>query len=248
MPALEILIFVAVVFLLAGWVKGVVGLGLPTVAMGLLGLVMAPVQAAALLLVPSLVTNLWQFVSGPDAWGLLRRFTLMLLLSAVGTALGIGLLTAGASRWPPMALGAVLMLYALLALCLPGMRVPARHERVLAPLVGLTTGALSGATGVFVVPAVPYLSALGLRKDELIQALGLSFTVSTLALAVALGLSGSLTGGTLLVSLLALGPALLGMQLGQRARARIDAVAFRRWFFLSMLLLGGYMLLRAAVS
>ena len=48
-------------FLLAGFVKGVIGLGLPTVAVGLLGLVMPPAEAAALLVVPSMVTNLWQF-------------------------------------------------------------------------------------------------------------------------------------------------------------------------------------------
>lgn len=45
------------VFLLAGFVKGVIGLGLPTVAVGLLSLVMPPVQAAALLILPSMVTN-----------------------------------------------------------------------------------------------------------------------------------------------------------------------------------------------
>ena len=48
---------IAFTFLVAGLVKGVVGMGLPTVAMGLLGLVMPPVQAAALLVVPSLVTT-----------------------------------------------------------------------------------------------------------------------------------------------------------------------------------------------
>ena len=57
MPSLDAMAFTVVVFLVAGWVKGVVGMGLPTVAMGALGLVIAPVQAAALLVVPSLVTK-----------------------------------------------------------------------------------------------------------------------------------------------------------------------------------------------
>src|SRR3546814_5359652 len=51
---------VAAVFLLAGVVKGVVGLGLPTISMALLALFMPPAPAAALLVVPSLITNLWQ--------------------------------------------------------------------------------------------------------------------------------------------------------------------------------------------
>ena len=56
---------IAAIFLLAGLVKGTIGLGLPTVSMGLLGLLMAPAQAAAMLLVPSLVTNVWQLLAGP---------------------------------------------------------------------------------------------------------------------------------------------------------------------------------------
>ena len=72
--------FIATIaFLIAGFVKGVIGLGLPTVAIGLLGLVMPPAEAAALLVVPSLVTNVWQLAAGPSLMTLLRRLWPMLL-------------------------------------------------------------------------------------------------------------------------------------------------------------------------
>jgi len=248
MPPPETLLLIAAVFLLAGWVKGVVGMGLPTVAMGALGLVMAPVQAATLLVVPSLVTNVWQFVAGPARAVVARRLASMLLFVCIGTALGIPLMTSGSARWPSTALGAVLAVYALLALLLPKLAVPQRAERRASPLVGLVTGVLTGATGVFVVPAVPYLGALALTRDELVQALGLSFTVSTVALALALGASGSYTPGLLLASLGAVVPALAGMAIGQRTRDRIEPVAFRRWFFIAMLLVGGYMVVRGLAS
>jgi hypothetical protein len=85
----ESLVFVALVFLFAGWVKGVVGMGLPTVSMGILSLVMAPVQAASLLVVPSFVTNVWQFVTGPSKLIVIRRLASMMLFVCIGTALGI---------------------------------------------------------------------------------------------------------------------------------------------------------------
>lgn len=244
MPTYDSFVFVVVVFLLAGWVKGVVGMGLPTVAMGALALVMAPVQAAALLVVPSLVTNVWQFLAGPAKSVIARRLASMMVFVCLGTALGIQLLTSGSSRWPSVALGAVLAVYALAALRLPKFTVVPTSERTLSPVVGAITGVLTGATGVFVVPAVPYLSALNLSKDELVQALGLSFTVSTVALAVALGASGSYSTSTLLASLAAVVPALVGMFVGQRTRDRIEPVAFRRWFFVAMLIVGGYMVAR----
>src|SRR5687767_14451704 len=76
---------IAASFLLAGLVKGVIGLGLPTVSMGLLALVATPAQAAALLVVPSLVTNVWQMTAGPGLVPLLRRLGPMMLAILAGT-------------------------------------------------------------------------------------------------------------------------------------------------------------------
>lgn len=248
MPSFVELVLIAAVFLLAGWVKGVVGMGLPTIAMGVLGLFMAPAQAAALLIIPSLVTNIWQFVAGPSKLIVLRRFATMMLLICFGTAIGIQLLTSGSSKWPSLALGSVLALYALIALFLPKLSISQKAEYRLSPIVGIITGVLAGATGVFVVPAVPYLSALGLTKDELIQALGLSFTVSTIALALALGASGSFSFEIVMASFGALVPALAGMFVGQHARNRIEPATFRKWFLISMLLVGSYMAIRSLVA
>lgn len=75
-------------FLLAGTIKGVIGLGLPTIAMGLLGLAMAPTQAAALLIIPATLTNFWQLAFGGHLQALLRRLWPLLLTIFIGTGLG----------------------------------------------------------------------------------------------------------------------------------------------------------------
>ncbi len=238
-------LLVALTFLLAGFVKGVIGLGLPTVAMGLLGLVMAPAQAAALLVVPSLVTNLWQLAAGPRIGSLVRRLWPMLAGIVAGTLAGSGLMTGEAAGYAAGALGAALMAYAALGLAAVRPSVPPRAERWLGPLVGAATGLVTALTGVFVIPAVPYLGALGLPRDSLVQALGLSFTVSTVALAAVLSGDGYLGGATLGVSLAALAPALAGMALGGWVRGRVDEGAFRRCFFLGLLVLGAHLTARA---
>ena len=104
------------------------------------------------------------------------------------------------------------------------------------------------ATGVFVIPAVPYLQALGMEKDALVRALGLSFLVSTIALGLALGSGGVLHGAALAGSALALLPALLGMGAGQWLRMRVDASTFRRIFFLGLLALGAYLSIRSVIT
>jgi uncharacterized membrane protein YfcA len=111
-------------------------------------------------------------------------------------------------------------------------------EPWLGPLVGLVNGAITAATGIFVLPSVPYLQALGLQREDLIQALGLSFTASTIALAVALGTSGAFPTSALTTSILALAPALLGMAAGTWLRGRVRPETFRKWFFSGLVALG----------
>jgi uncharacterized membrane protein YfcA len=238
------LALIALAFLLAGVVKGVLGMGLPTVAMALLGLVMAPAQAAALLVIPSLATNLWQLAAGPGMRATVKRFASMMLTIALGTFLGIAML-AGATSAATAALGAVLALYGVSGLISLRFRVPPRHEPWLSPVIGFLTGILTGATGVFVIPAVPYFASLELEKEELLQTLGLAFTVSTLSLAAGLMYAGHFNAGAGTASLLALAPAAAGMFLGQLIRSRLSPEAFRRCFFAALIPLGGYMVIRA---
>lgn len=240
-----LVIWISLAFAVAGFVKGVVGMGLPTVAIGLLSIVMPPVSAAAILVIPSLVTNVWQLLAGPQFGTLLRRFASMLLAVGVGTFIGIGVLTGPSSATASIALGAVLVAYGLFGLFGRTFTVPIRAERWLSPLVGVTTGAIAGATGLFVVPMVPYLNSLGLARDALIQALGLSFTASTIALAAALAFKDQYHLPAMRNSLLALLPALAGMYVGQRVRNRLRPDVFRRWFFVGLVVLGAYMLINA---
>ncbi|MBA3592917.1 MAG: sulfite exporter TauE/SafE family protein [Polaromonas sp.] len=240
-PDIHEFMLVSFVFLAAGGVKGVLGMGLPTVAMGLLGLMMPVAEGAALLVLPSLVTNLWQMLRGAHLRTLLKRLWPMLAGVCLGVALGHGwMATPGghALLW----LGLSLVAYALAGLA--GLRLPAPkpgHEAPASGLIGALTGLLTAATGVFVLPAVPWLHALGLKKEAMAQALGLSFTVSTLALAVTLAGSRHLNADSATQSLLMLFPALLGMWLGQRLRDELSQDSFRTFFMIGLLLLGGWL-------
>ncbi len=238
-------------FLLAGFVKGVTGLGLPMISLGLLSLVMTPAQAAALVVAPSMVTNLWQLYEGPSLRPLVRRLWPMLVAIWVGTALPFlvsskGWLV-GSGHGAGLALGGALVAYAgygLSPLRLPV--VSARAERWLGPLVGGSTGLMAAATGVFAVPALPYLGSLGFDRDELVQALGLAFTVSTIGLALTLGVAAG-GDGLLAGSVVALGPSLLGMFGGGWVRRAVRPEAFRRVFFVGLLLLGGHLVIRGLI-
>ena len=232
-------------FLLAGAVKGVIGLGLPTVSLALLTVVLDLTSAMALLLVPSFVTNLWQSLVGGHfkaalerTWPFLAAATLTVWLGALAlTRVDLALLSA--------LLGALLVIYSALSLAGLRLAVAPGREAWLGPLAGAANGVLTGMTGSFVVPGVLYLQALGLSRDLLIQAMGLLFTLSTLALAAALGGTGLLTPDLGLWSAAVVAPALLGMALGQRLRRALPEEPFRRVFFAALLLLGVYIMVGA---
>lgn len=236
--SLPLIAAIVATFFAAGIVKGVTGMGLPTVAMGVLGSLLSPLAAAALLLVPSFVTNVWQLLAGPRYGMLIRRLWPMMLTIVLGTVFGSMLLTGRRTELTTIGLGVALVIYAAYTLLAKPLQVSPRWEPWLSPVIGLVTGLVTGATGVFVIPAVPYIQSLDLERGELVQALGLSFTVSTIALAIGLFWHGAALIGNLLTSTLAVIPALLGMAAGQVIRTQISPRLFRRLFLTFLLLLG----------
>jgi len=215
----SLLLLITAAFLLAGFIKGVLGLGLPTVSMGLLAVTMPPAQALAIVIVPAIITNVWQTFVGPY----LREIVLRL--------------------WPYAAvvLGALLVIYAIIGLSKFRFKVARSDEKWIGGIVGLMTGVISATTGVQVIPSMPFMQAIGMEKDELVQALGVFFTVATVALAFNLTTAGLLTAATALPGAVAMVASFTGMFIGQAVRNRMRPDLFRRWFLIAMIFLGLYL-------
>src|SRR5712672_1686845 len=143
--ATSICLLAAATFQLDGLVKGVIG-------MGLLAIVLPPAEAAALLVVPSLVTNVWQLLAGPRFTAQVLRLWTMMAGVMLGTIAGVGILASDTAGLASIGLGSALAVYAVVGLAGLRIEVVRRHEGWLAPLVGVTTGLVTGATGVFVIP------------------------------------------------------------------------------------------------
>ncbi|MCW5702585.1 MAG: sulfite exporter TauE/SafE family protein [Bradyrhizobium sp.] len=242
-----LLILIAAAFLLAGFVKGVIGLGLPTVSMGLLAVTMPPAQAIAIVIVPAIVTNIWQTFGGPYLRDIMRRLWPLMMGTVAGIWLNAGLLTGPYAPYGTVTLGVLLVVYAIMGLGRLQFSVARRNERWIGGVVGLVTGVISAATGVQVIPSMPYMQAIGMEKDELVQALGVFFTVATVALAFNITASGLLTAATALPGAIAMAASFAGMFVGQAVRSRMNQQEFRRWFLIALILLGLYIAVNALI-
>src|SRR6202790_4390377 len=236
-----LLLLIAAAFLLAGFVKGVIGLGLPTVSMGLLAVTMQPSHALAIVIVPAVVTNIWQTFVGRYLRDIIRRLWPLMLGTVVGIWLNAGMLTGPYAGYGAVVLGVRLVIYAIMGLSKLSVRVAPRDEKWIGGIVGIMTGLVSATTGVQVIPSMPFMQAIGMEKDELFQALGVFFTVATLALAFNLTSAGLLNASTTLPGAIAMAASFAGMFIGQAVRSRMQAEAFRRWFLIAMILLGIYL-------
>ena len=225
---------VMLAFLLAGGVKGVVGFGLPMVSIALLSASFGIEAALPLLVIPSFVTNVWQGVAGGHARALIRRFGVALAIIPVTTWIGYHYIFVVAPESMGRVLGVALVVYAGLGLAAVRFVVPSRMEPALTPVVGFFNGLITGVTGTFVIPLVLYLEALGLDRDEIVQMMGLAFSVSTAALAVALVAHDAYRLDVGFVSALAVVPAIAGMMLGARLRAHLTPATFRTWLLVGL--------------
>ena len=239
------LLVVAGTFLIAGSVKGVIGLGLPTVSLALLTVALDLPTAMAMLLIPSFVTNIWQSMVGGNARAILVRLWPFFAMATISVWIGAAALTRINLSLLTALLGSLLIIYSVVNLIGIRIVVPSRHEFWAGPLIGSANGVLTGMTGSFVVPGVMFLHAIGLPRNMLIQAMGMLFTVSTVALAAALQQADFLTVQYGAISAAAVLPAIAGMVLGQRIRERLSEQMFRNVFFISLLVLGTYIIVNA---
>ncbi len=241
------LLWIALSIMAGGLVKGTFGLGLPLVAMPFLTLFMSVANAAALVVVPILATNLAQgFIGGwPAVMARLRRFGPTLLALVICIGISVKALVLIPERTIYALIGVAIIGIALLARFQPKLRVAPAHERWLGPLCGVIGGFLGGTTTFYGPPLLVYLAGLRLSKDEFVGVISLMYFVGGLGLGAGLAGFGIADGTTLLQSLLACIPALLGIKLGQLVRVRLDERRFALWLFVMYLAIGGSFLVKA---
>ena len=228
-------------FIVAGIAKGAIGMGLPPIALALMSFAVPLEDALALMVVPSLATNVWQAIYGRDFLKLLRRFWTMALASMASL---IFVAAAFGQLGSPMAMawvGVILVIYSTLALTAWRPAVSRTTERWANPLVGLASGAVAGVTGVAAVPFLPYMQSLDIDRHDLVQALGIMFLFIIGALTVALVAQGAFNAGNLVGAIAAIVPTFLGVWLGQKTRNAVSPETFRRIFLLGMFAVGLHM-------
>ena len=242
----ELLAWLACVILLAGLLQGALGFGFPFVATPLIAMVTDMRTAIIVALLPTVATIcVALFTSGPLR-ATLARFWMMPLYMILGSAAGTWVFVSA----PDAPYTLVLALLTLFYLNLdrvgrtewPLLR---RHERVFAPLAGVTAGVFEGTANIAAPPLIIFYISLGLTPAMLVQALNICFLVGKTTQFTVLATHGGVGMGEWLATLPFVAIGVAGSFIGVRIRNRIDAVTFRVWvkralFVIALGLLGQY--------
>lgn len=241
-------LLIIAIFLAAGMVKGVVGMGLPTLSLALLTLITDLTSAMALMLVPSLVTNVYQACTGGKIIEICRKCALFFVMAGLAIWLGAQALVRVDLPLLSGLLGACLIIYS--AVSVVGTRLIGRWSNLwwVGSVFGVANGVLTGLTGAFVFPGLMYLQSIGLSRNELLQAMGILFTISTIFLAWSLSQLSLLTSDLSIQSSLAVIPAIAGMVVGSGIRNRISEILFRRLFFAALSLIGAVLVFNSVIN
>lgn len=237
---------IAAAYFIAALVKGVTGLGYSSTCLPILTLAFGLKEAMPMVLIPSVASNLVVMVSTGGFLASVQRFWPMLLSAAASVFAGLWALTRIGSERAAAVLGVVLLIYVGFALANARFRLNEARTRKLEPAIGAATGFVNGLTGSQVMPLTPYLLSLDVARERFLQASNQSFTLSSAAMFIGLGVAGLMTAQVVAVSACGLVLVALGVRIGRRISRHLAPQAFRTAVLIVLAALGLGLILRAA--
>ncbi len=234
----ELLLVGLVVYLLAGTIKGIVGMGLPTAAIGMMSQFTEPQKAIALVIVPMIVTNIWQIYRCGNALRTLQRYWPFALTLCLFILVSSSIAKQISPETLMIFVGIVITLFAIDALWRKPFKLNLRWDRPVQLCAGAVGGMMGGIAGVWSPPMVGYLLARQVDKDEFVRALGFMIFSGSVFLCIGYWRAGLLTGAMAQVSAIMVVPALIGFSLGEVIRRTLDGDRFRKLVLVFFILMG----------
>jgi|TARA_B100001059_G_scaffold236773_1_gene290161 uncharacterized membrane protein YfcA len=233
-----ILIQVILIFLAGGAVKGLIGVGLPTVTLTLLSFIFDIKESISIILLPVIITNLYQMLNGKHLKQIIDD-TKIFQISAVPTVfLGFYFLLLLKSDTILLILAIVLIYNSFLGLLKYEIKFKNYKSKYYQILIGGLTGTVTGISGIYTMPFIFLLQSLQYSKNKAIQLMGLTFFLFACTQFLLFILYDLISFKILALSSIACIPILLGVYLGTVLRRNISENIFKMLFNLMLVFMG----------
>ena len=235
------IVFAIAITLLAGFIKGATGFALPMIMVSGLATILPPDVAIAALIVPTVVSNVWQSLRGGGigaAVNIAGRHKLYIVTLLVVVIITAQLVSAMSQNAILLTIGFPITLLALVLLSGKSFSVSEGGRKITDVIVGTISGFLGGLAGIWGPLTVMYLTALDTPKKDQVRVTGVIFGAGAVVLGLSHLKSGLLNAQTIPLSLFMIFPVLIGQTLGNRLQDRLDQKKFKRLTLLVLVVAG----------
>jgi uncharacterized membrane protein YfcA len=233
--------FAIAITLFAGFVKGAAGFALPMIMISGLATILPANIAIAALIVPTVISNVWQSLRGGGfraAGEMASQFKLYIAVLLVAIVVTAQLVAGMDQNLILLIIGGPIVALSLLLLSGRSFDVPQNKRSLADVVVGIVAGFLGGLAGTWGPLTVIYLTALGTPKKEQVRVCGVIFGVGAIVLGLSHWRSGLLNAQTLPLSLFMIVPVLIGQTLGNKVQDRLDQKKFKKLTLLILIVAG----------
>ena len=242
---LSLIVFLIFTFIVSGIIKGFLGLGLPSTAMGLLTLVIEPIHAISVMVAPILFSNIFQYARSSQPYKTfteLKVFALFIIVSIFVTSLFI---TAYPRSLLTIAIGSSMVIFSLNQWF--GFKIQIGPSYSFQVLIGTLSGVLGGLSSIWSPPVAMYLIARDYNKEDFISATGFLFMVGGIPLGLGLYFAGVLTFVIAIQSFAALIFVLIGFRIGEYLRSFVNQQTFRNSVLVAFIILGSRLIFEGVI-
>lgn len=233
----------------AGFVKGAVGFAMPMIMMSAFGSFLPAETALALLILPTVATNIAQAFrqGGRAAWASVVKYRLHIAMLVLAIPISAQFVRYIPQGWMFGLLGVPITAFAVLQLAGRSLAIAIHHRARAEAGLGVIGGLYGGISGIWGPPLLVYLLSIKAGKEETVRVQGVVFLIGAVVLLGSHLTSGVLDSQTLPLSALMVVPAMAGMWSGFRLHDRLNPARFRRWTLI-LLALTGLNLVRRALD
>lgn len=237
-------IFIFLAYVVAAGIKGLTGIGFSTSCLSIMALRLDLKVAIPLVIFPSVISNVVVMIQAGSFREALKRFWPLYTASIPGLLFGLSILIASNVAAAKAMLGLILIIYSGWALGNKAFSLADKRERQLKIPAGLLTGFINGLTGSQVMPILPYLLSLDIGKNLFVQAINISFTLSSVVMLAGMYYSGLLTSTTSILAFGGILPVLATLYFAGKLQKKMTGQTHRRFVLIFLLLTGVILVLR----
>ena len=233
----QILAYIFVVYIICGVIKGSIGFGMPTVSISLLVFLIDVKSIIALIIIPTIVVNIYQLSRGGNFKKIVNQTKYFLLFSTLFIYPGAYLLKIINSEIIIFLIAIILILNSSLYLINIRFLLPFHHKPITQIFIGSINGLIIGMTSIYTMPLIFLLQSLNYNKNTTIQFLGIAFFLYPVAQLISFSSFELISLKIIQNSLLTLIPIFLGLFIGQKIRKLISEDLFQKFFYLMLLVM-----------